>query len=244
MNTPPAAKTRQRSATTTAMHQRHNLSEISEVSSTKSPKETSANDEDENEARLKSAADVSIARQISVSRQQRQLLIPIRAKTPSNNNLNMKYSQSSPNAMSAHLGVNRVASPLGAIAVATKEERQREANGKDRAGSPLIEKREKGEKVERLVEGVKPSTPTLVVVPGPEKNEMLKAWGGAMAVHSTPVGLAERRKGKPNASTMGEIKVGLAVSRAGSSHAHFHHNDLPNRKSEQVVVERVSIDVN
>lgn len=237
ISSPPPPKTRQRSATTTGMRQRRNPSEVSNASITSSNFSTigSIAHEDENEARLKTAADVSIARQISVSRQQRQLLIPIKTKTSSNTSLNKKYNQNFPSPINGNLGVNRVASPLGAVATAVAEERDREGRGKDRAGSPLVERKDRGEKIERLVEGIKPNTPTLVVVPGPDKNEMVKAWGGATAVHSTPVGLAERRRGSGNA--MGEIKVGLAVNVGRGAAAHGHAQ----RKSERVIVERVSI---
>jgi len=230
ISSPPPPKTRTRSATTTGTPQRRNPSEASNISiasSNFSATGVAASDDDENEARLKTAADVSIARQISVSRQQRQLLIPIKSKAQSSSVSNNKHNQNFPSPLNGHIGVNRVASPLGAVAVAAAEERDREGKGKDRAGSPLVEKKkERGDKMERLVEGVKPNTPTLVVVPGPEKNEVVKAWGGATA----SVGLAARRKGSAN--TMGEIKVGLAVNNP----AHHHRP-----KSEKVVVEQVSI---
>jgi hypothetical protein len=228
----PPPETRQRSATTTATRQRRNPSEVSNASiasSNFSVTGAAANDDDENEARLKTAADVSIARQISVSRQQRQLLIPIKTnspktKAPSNNTSSNKHNQNFPSPLNGHIGVNRVASPLGAVAVAAAEEREREGKSKDRSRSLSVEK--KKDRGERLVEGVKPSTPTLVVVPGPEKNEVMKAWGGATA----SVGLAQRRKGSAN--TMGEIKVGLAVN-------NVPHHHRP--KSEKVIVESISV---
>ena len=82
---------------------------------------------------------------------------------------------------------------------------------------------------ERLVAAsVKPSTPTLVVVGSGEREKM---WGGK-AVES------------PISTESGEIKVGLAVGShshgasglsPGEVHGHQH------RKSERVVVERVSV---
>jgi len=72
---------------------------------------------------------------------------------------------------------------------------------------------------------VKPSTPTLVVVGSGEKEKM---WGGK-AVES------------PISTGSGEIRVGLAVEHGsiglspGEVHGHQH------RKSERVVVERVSV---
>ncbi|RDL31443.1 uncharacterized protein BP5553_09652 [Venustampulla echinocandica] len=184
------------------------------------------------EERLRTAADISIARQISVSRQQCQLLVPInKSKTSSNNNPNKKFNQNFP---SPAASVNKMASPLCAVAVAASEERGREGKGADdRATSPLVD-----QKV-NLVDSVKPSTPTLVVVPGPDRNEMTKAWGGATAVHGAPVGLAERRKAK-GAPIMGEIKVGLAVSRTRAD-THTTQTKERHRKSERAVVERVSI---
>lgn len=64
--------------------------------------EAKANEQDDNEARLKSLADVSIARQISVSRQQRQLLVPIRGS----NSMRGKPSVISPPPSKAASGEN------------------------------------------------------------------------------------------------------------------------------------------
>jgi hypothetical protein len=199
-------------------------------------------DEDE-ELRLKTAADVSIARQISVSRSQRQLLVPIKSalKQPKNPNLSIEQRNFPvPASGIGAIGVGRVASPLGAVAVAAQEERER-------AGSPLADRGERArvprekKTAERLVEGVKPITPTLVVV-GNSRDEKEKLWQGATQqqhlAHSTPVGLAERRRGNNNGhlhlSNTGEIKVGLAVEAAQAK-------ELQNRKSERVVVERISV---
>jgi hypothetical protein len=198
-------------------------------------------DEDE-ELRLKTAADVSIARQISVSRSQRQLLVPIKSalKQPKNPNLSIEQINFPvPASGIGAIGVGRVASPLGAVAVAAQEERER-------AGSPLADRGERArvpreKTAERLVEGVKPITPTLVVV-GNSRDEKEKLWQGATQqqhlAHSTPVGLAERRRGNNNGhlhlSSTGEIKVGLAVEAAQAK-------ELQNRKSERVVVERISV---
>lgn len=195
--------------------------------------------DEETEARLKTAADVSIARQISVSREQRRLLVPIKPKGASLipidtkvNSTTKKHNQNFPSPMSTAIGVSRVASPLGAMATAASEEMDREGRSRSRTASPFVDKRrERGDKIERLVEGVKPSTPTLVVVPGPEGNETMKAWGGVTAVHGSSVGLAERRRG--NGNTMGEIKVGTAAKK------HVAHQRRP--KSEKVVVEQMSI---
>jgi hypothetical protein len=93
------------------------------------------------------------------------------------------------------------------------------------AGGPLMEIKDagKGNPKERLLDApVKQSTPTLVVV-GSGEGEREKMWSG-----ERKVGLAERRKGRE----VGEIKVGLAV---GDGKGHEH------RKSERVVVERVSV---
>jgi hypothetical protein len=125
------------------------------------------------------------------------------------------------------IGMGRVASPLGAVAVAAQE-------GRERAGSPLEDRvvvKEKKEWNERLVEGVKPSTPTLVVVGGG-----LDDWGGATAKNN-PIGLAEHRMRKKSGNEHGqthEIRIGLQVGPG-------RDKDLAHRKSERVVVERVSV---
>ena len=179
-------------------------------------------EEEEHEQRLKTAADVSIARQISVSRQQRQLLIPIRANT--NPNLKGKYNQNFTSPL--NINMNRVASPLGAVASAARAE-----SPIDRNGRPVVERKgsKSGGVNERLVAAsVKPSTPTLVVVGSGEKEKM---WGGK-AVES-PISMGS-----------GEIRVGLAVGthdhgRSGLNPGDVHGHQY--RKSERVVVERVSV---
>ncbi|KAG9230542.1 hypothetical protein BJ875DRAFT_487867 [Amylocarpus encephaloides] len=224
-------------------HSRRNPSNASTVS---------VNSADE-EARLKSAADVSIARQISVSRQQRQLLVPINAmrRTPSNASVSKKPSQSTLSSVpssSSSLEVNCIASPLNAIAVAASEERD------SITPKPSLV----GDRKERLlVTNIKPSMPTLVVVPGPKDNERVDSWVGnittSAVVHpGTPVqfglSLAERRKGKGHVQ-MGDIQVGLApVSRSGGASSRIKEtvrgaSGLQHRQriSEGVVVERVSV---
>lgn len=126
--------------------------------------------------------------------------------------------------------MNRVASPLGAVASAARAE-----SPIDRNGRPVAER--KGSKSagvnERLVAAsVNPSTPTLVVVGDGEKEKM---WGGK-AVE------------QPRGSTgSGEIRVALAVDsheivrgRSGLSPGDQVHGHMY-RKSERVVVERVSV---
>ena len=79
---------------------------------------------------------------------------------------------------------------------------------------------------ERLVAATaKPSTPTLVVVGSGEKEKM---WGGK-AVES------------PISTASGEIKVGLAVGHGGSGLSSGEVHGHQYRKSERVVVERVSV---
>ena len=170
---------------------------------------------DEHEERLKTAANVSIARQISVSRQQRQLLIPIKAS--SNPNLKSKYNQNFPSPLNT---INRVASPLGAVAQA--------ASPVDRNGRPSAERKgsKSGGVNERLVAATaKPSTPTLVVVGGGEKEKM---WGGK-AVES-PISMGS-----------GEIRMGLAVGHGGSGLGPGEVHGHQYRKSERVVVESVGV---
>jgi hypothetical protein len=133
------------------------------------------------------------------------------------------------------ISMGRVASPLGAVAVAAQQERER-------AGSPLGDRvviKEKKERNERLVEGVKPSTPTLVVVGG-GFGEKEKGWGGATAKNN-PIGLAEHRMRKNSGNGHGhrqEIRIGLQVE---VGHGQGRENDLAHRKSERVVVERISV---
>jgi hypothetical protein len=169
--------------------------------------------------------------------------VPIKSalKQPKNPNLtieprNFPVSASGIDA----IGVGRVASPLGAVAVAAQEERER-------GGSPFAERGERGrmarekKPAERLVDGVKPATPTLVVV-GNSLDQKEKLWQGATQqqhlAHSTPLEPAERRRGNDKGhlhlSNTGEIKVGLAVEAAQAK-------ELQNRKSERVVVERISV---
>lgn len=80
---------------------------------------------------------------------------------------------------------------------------------------------------QRLMQGAKPSTPTLVLV-GSDRESI---WEGAI----------ERQEGRGGGRTeSGEIRVGLAVG-LGVAHAHAHgeRSPLGNRKSERVVVESV-----
>ncbi|KAH7317552.1 hypothetical protein BKA65DRAFT_104012 [Rhexocercosporidium sp. MPI-PUGE-AT-0058] len=273
--------TRSRSATTVAAPSsvpRRNVSAAipSPSAGLSSPKS------EEDEARLESAADVSIARQISVSRQQRQLLVPIKTtlKTPSTGSLSKKFVNPTPinpngspmkdrvvggqNFPSPATGIGAVgydvgkviSSPLGAIATATKEERER-GEGRGRRSPQAVHQSSSGREkspTERLVQVAKPSTPTLVVV-GEGVDEKEKGWSGATSNPNkpqshAPVGFSERRRQKETTSsnssshlhanpTIGEIRVGLAVTRDGSSTRQVR--DMSHRKSERVVVERVSV---
>lgn len=176
--------------------------------------------------------------------------------------------------------VGKVSSPLSAVAVAAQEERER-------VGSPLVSgtnnnnksEREREEKMgmgttkERLVEGVKPSTPTLVVV-GEGIDEREQGWAGStQTLKAANVGLAERRRMLAATATgssgekerkhshthgMGEISVGLMVDsrdvkgagvggggglgvRGERAMREKELRDLQNRKSERVIVERISV---
>jgi len=116
-------------------------------------------DEEEIQQRLKTAADVSIARQISVSRSQRQLLIPI--KTSSQNSKGQKGGN--PNFPSPGNGrldrSERVVSP-------TSGNGARVGSPVGLGGGPRVVKMGLNE---RLVER-KPLTPTIVVVSGNRGN--------------------------------------------------------------------------
>lgn len=135
--------------------------------------------------------------------------------------------------------MNKIASPLGAVATAASEEHERERErkgGRDRTVSPLVDRKI------NLVDSVKPSTPTLVVVPGPDTSDITIGWDGATTSHNAPVRLAERRKAK-GAPIMGEIKVGLAVSkpRADMHTVQTVRTKEHHRKSERAVVESVNV---
>ncbi|PBP17137.1 hypothetical protein BUE80_DR012154 [Diplocarpon rosae] len=220
---------------------------------------------DEDEARLETAADVSIARQISVSRRQRQLLVPIktslRARGPpppvgGARGLHPdERAADGPHAPATDAGtgpisVGPVSSPLGAIANASKEEIER--------FSPPAEKgelraRAVSPNTERLVQGfARPRTPTLVVV-GSGADERERAWAGATArakqSQPSPMGFSEGRRLRqvsqpghaPQHSMVGEIRVGLAVSRENSTTRKAPVSELKYRKSERAVVERVRV---
>jgi hypothetical protein len=126
--------------------------------------------------------------------------------------------------------MTRVASPLGAVASAAQAE-----SPIDRHGRPERKGSKSAGVNERLVAAsVNPSTPTLVVVGDGEKEKM---WGGK-AVEQPRVS---------NLSTgSGDIMVGLSVesreigrSRLGPGEGQVHGHMY--RKSERVVVERVSV---
>jgi hypothetical protein len=115
-------------------------------------------DIDEREKDLRTAAEISIARQISVSRQQTQLLIPIRS--PSSKRVN------SPSV----LNIGQVASPLGVVAAGIEQ------SVTGRSGSQKKDaKRTAGERL--AAPAAKSSTPTLVVVGGDTTES---SWGGAI----------------------------------------------------------------
>ncbi|TAQ87159.1 hypothetical protein B7494_g4538 [Chlorociboria aeruginascens] len=116
---PPTARTRARSATTSSANRPKHVeiatltkaptrSKHVEIVSSQTPHATSATDLEEEE-RLKTAADVSIARQISISRDQRKLLVP--EKSASNSSLNNKFKHQN---FPSPIGVAR--SPLAAVA--------------------------------------------------------------------------------------------------------------------------------
>lgn len=145
------------------------------------------------------------------------------------------------------MNVNKVASPLAAVAVAAQEERERGSSPFSR-NAPAKEKGEEEKVKERLVEGVKPSTPTLVVVGDKEEK-----WDGAIQsqkLKSANVGLGERRRllaanKHTHANAMGEITVGIETATVRGERAVRERElrDLQNRKSERVVVERISTEV-
>jgi hypothetical protein len=205
----PHPTTRSRSATTSAVRLRPSEVSNADFSSPSRPRTSKSDhhtdDEDERQEHLKTAADISIARQISVSRQQRQLIIPIKGSG------SRRINSNSP----SPLNISRVASPLGVVAAGI------ESPVTGRAGSPLVAKREtKKIPMERLVAAAaKPNTPTLVVVGDATE----RAWGGATTTSNHAFA----------GTDSGEIKVGLAIGSPMAEHQH--------RKSERIVVERVSV---
>ncbi|KAB8290455.1 hypothetical protein EYC80_010886 [Monilinia laxa] len=142
---------------------------------------------DPEQKRLESAAGVSIARQISVSRQQRQLLIPIKTsgtiskRNPRDRSPNLK-NQSERNENSPVVAKKvvtgddvtaKVGSPLESVSELSLRggvlsPGRSQSGGEGRGEEALV-----GGKREILVkQGWKPSTPTLVVVPGLDEQ-----WG-------------------------------------------------------------------
>ena len=231
------------------------------MSATRIANSHNLHEDEDPETLLKSAADVSIARQISVSRQQRQLLVPIKnsgsvrkareatarrdrnqeeERTVGGNNFPVPAGSSNGRPCglaNATISVAHVAvaSPLGAVATAAQEEHFR--------GSTPVGERKERERVrpsliahesKRLVKGVKPSTPTLVIV-GDREEE----WAGATAKVKNAISEARREKEgrKDLIPGVGEIRVGLSVQNSDSRATELQH-----RKSSRVVVERMSED--
>lgn len=178
---------------------------------------TALTEEEEREARLKSAADLSIARQISVSRQQRELLLPITRK-------------------GARPAVNTSLSPLAAAAVQTNGQAGillAPGPGKNIRVVTLDQEREKPVIKER-----KERTPTVVMVKGDmaERDQLelrqvrQRMWGEGdsarcsgeiiVGVEGHELGLAGLGNG-----------AGLEVSRGGGG---YHHS---RERSQQAVVE-------
>lgn len=113
-------------------------------------------DEEEREKKLRTAADISIARQISVSREQSRLIIPIRS--PGSKRAN------SPNALT----IGQSASPLSAMAAGIDHSvGGRSGNRREDARRAIKER--------LAAPAAKPSTPTLVVVGDDSTQE---TWGG------------------------------------------------------------------
>jgi hypothetical protein len=117
----------------------------------------------------------------------------------------------------------KTTSPLTAIAIATQEASSPNplAGGRERDGKPK----------ERLVDAVKAVTPTVVVV-GSDREEEWDATTRRLKVGDKVMGLAERRRllalnGKNAGGTGGLDVTGREAQ-------------MQNRKSERVVVERIS----
>lgn len=114
----------------------------------------------------------------------------------------------------------KTTSPLTAIAIATQEAS---------SPKPLVGGRERdGKPKERLVDAVKAVTPTVVVVGGDREEE----WDAAtrrLKVGDKVMGLAERRR-----------LLAANGKNGGGSGSASGGERMQNRKSERVVVERIS----
>lgn len=113
-------------------------------------------DEEQREKDLRTAADLSIARQISVSRKQTELIIPIR--TPGTKRVN------SPSA----LNIGQAISPLGIVAAGIEQPATRKLGSQRDDGSRIAKER-------LAAPAAKLNTPTLIVV---EAGSTESAWGG------------------------------------------------------------------
>lgn len=215
----------------------------------------------EDEARLESAAEVSIARQISVSRQQKQMLVPIKtsAKEPSAGDTTTTKDRSSNGEekkkknekMERGVGAPHspepvkilgLSSPLSAIAIATTEERERISPSFDPSDHGIARCKEISPTTQRLMlQSAKPSMPTVVIV-DTAANE---PGGGAASDVTRGPHVPGRPRPQDAASPSplaGELQVGLAISRDSSPvrRVPTHRQHGNNRKSEWAVVESVS----
>jgi hypothetical protein len=225
-----------------------------------------SNDEDDEESRMERLADVSIARQISVSRQQRQLLVPIkgsrkakteasttnvsnspdtsppirpvmrmRASTISASPGSKVHDQNFPSpgqkihgnqnfGFGAGVNVANVTSPLAAVEKAVETL----SPSPSMSNIQKLKKEVEQERKELFQEGIRASTPTLVIVGGNGKTRERddEEWEGAMVNPKKSDGIAERRR-RARAEKLNA--VGGREQKRGHEY----------KKSEKVVVEGI-----
>lgn len=155
----------------------------------KNAAENKAEDE-EREKKLRTAADISIARQISVSREQSRLIIPMR-----NPGSNRAYSPSA-------LTIGQSASPLGVVAAGIDHsDGRRSGNRKEEARKAIKER--------LATPAAKQNTPTLVVVGGDTTQD---AWGGATTANGRDAGEGKLRMFAEHRHTKSERAIVESIS--------------------------------
>lgn len=135
---------------------------------------------------------------------------------PSKSSYNQHFPSPLQGLQDAGINVSRVTSPLSAVEKATREEWEQQNSIVASMSSSGVGKKER----ERLVNGVKPNTPTLVIVGGNGIDEGVRVnnWDGSVLERKKSNGIAERRRK-------------ARQEKDGRGHEY--------KKSEKVVVERV-----
>ncbi|KAF7856300.1 hypothetical protein EAF04_009828 [Stromatinia cepivora] len=209
---------------------------------------------DPEQKRLESAAGVSIARQISVSRQQRQLLIPIKTsgtisrRNPGDRSPGIKSPldrQSERSPISAGSGARRVITGGGVI---EKKDSPLESftgsslpggllsnqNGSDVRGTriPISGPRGRTE----VQQSSKPSTPTLMVIPGGDEQWGTGNMNGLMSSKDRVEAMMKGGRGSP---AMGNSECEEKGMKMNVSPRAEMGSGNQNRRNERVVVAEV-----